>query len=98
MNMKDFILARATAARHIATNMVDLIDELTLQLVDGEGTKKEYLETVEAVLDDSGVLSRCFEVIQQTIEQTDIKTLKEGEPNYDDYIDDGEEDEGSNDN
>jgi len=94
MDMKDFALARAAAARNLASNVTALLDDFIAGLVDGDGTKKALMELVDIATDESGVLSRCLETIQHTLEQVDAEALKAGEPDYDDIIGDGASEEG----
>jgi hypothetical protein len=98
MEIRDFILARAAAARTSAKTILDLLDDNIMGAIvepeemSAKKFKEEIVATVEAATDESGLLSRALEVIAHMLEQTDPATLKEGEPDYDSII--ATEDEG----
>ena len=95
MEIRDFILARAAAARTSAKTVLDLLDDNIIggiiepEEMANKKFKEEILSAVEAALDESGLLSRALEVIQHALEQIDPISLKEGEPDYDAIIGDG---------
>jgi len=92
---RDFFIARAAAARSKAALIIDFLDDLISQVVDPEeGSRSdkvynEIAESVEIILNESGTLSRCIEVMESCLEELDRPAFTAGEPNYDDIIDDG---------